>query len=464
MSSISVLEIFSIGIGPSSSHTVGPMRAARRFLYELFEREFLEDSAKIIVELYGSLAMTGKGHATDIAILLGLEGETPEGVDPNSVASRVEAIQLHKTLRLFGREQISFDPEQHIQFLKGKRLPFHSNALKFRAFDKDGRLLHSQLYYSVGGGFVIDHEEAMNGPKPTQKTEVPFPYKTAEELLAHCNRECRPIWEIVLQNERVKHSDEEIRNGILRLWEVMRTSVERGILTNGILPGGLNVQRRAPLLYDSLVGSEERLGTDPTLVMEWVSLFALAVNEENAAGGRVVTAPTNGSAGVIPAVLHYAQKFIPDFDEEAIIQFFLTATAIAILYKEGASLSAAEMGCQGEIGVSSSMAAAGLTAILGGSVEQIENAAEIAMEHHLGLTCDPVGGLVQIPCIERNTMGANKAILAARLALRGDGTHRVSLDACIRAMNETGKNMMNIYKETSEGGLALQISVGSPTC
>jgi L-serine dehydratase len=440
------------------------MRAARKFIFELFEREFLEDSSKVIVELYGSLAMTGKGHATDLAVLLGLEGETPEGIDPATVPHRIEMIQKGKKLRLFGRETISFDPDVDLKFLKGKRLPFHSNALKFKAYDKRGELLHAQLYYSVGGGFVIDHEEAINGAKPTAQKPVPYPYKTAEELLAHCQREGRSIWEIVLDNERTRRSDEEIRAGIFRIWDAMQLSVDRGILTNGILPGGLNVVRRAPKLYDSLVGSEDRMGSDPMLAMEWVSLFALAVNEENAAGGRVVTAPTNGSAGVIPAVLHYAQKFISTFNEEAIVQFFLTATAMAILFKEGASLSAAEMGCQGEIGVSSSMAAAGLTAILGGTTEQIENAAEIAMEHHLGMTCDPVGGLVQIPCIERNAMGANKAIVAARLAMRGDGTHRVSLDAVIRAMNETGKNMMSIYKETSEGGLALQISVNSPAC
>ncbi len=464
MSSISVMEIFSIGIGPSSSHTVGPMRAARRFIYELFEREFLEDTAKVIVELYGSLAMTGKGHATDIAVLLGLEGETPEGVDPSSVQMRVQHIHQAKTLRLFGREEIAFNPDEHLKFLRGKRLPFHSNALKFRAFNKSGVLLHSQLYYSIGGGFIIDQEEAIGGIQKEPRAPVAFPYTTAEELLTHCKREGKPIWEIVLQNERSVRSDDEIYAGIFRIWEAMQLSVERGIMTDGILPGGLGVKRRAPALYDALSGSEERIASDPTLVMEWVSLFALAVNEENAAGGRVVTAPTNGSAGVIPAVLHYAQKFVPQFNEEAIVPFFLTTTAIAILFKEGASISAAEMGCQGEIGVSSAMAAAGLASMLGASPEQIANAAEIAMEHHLGLTCDPVAGLVQIPCIERNTMGANKAIVAARLALRGDGRHKVSLDAVIAAMNETGKNMMSIYKETSEGGLALQIPVSMPAC
>lgn len=464
MSSISVFEIFSIGIGPSSSHTVGPMRAARRFLYELFEREFLEDVAQIVIELYGSLAMTGKGHATDIAILLGLEGERPEAVDPSSVEQRVRLISQEKKICLFGKHSIGFDPEMDIQFLKGKRLPFHSNAMRFKAFDQHKKTIHTTLYYSVGGGFVLDHSEALGSPQPKAESLVPFPFKTAEELMEHARREHKAIWEIVLENERTRRPDREIRSGILHIWSVMKKSVERGLSISGELPGGLGVQRRAKMLYEALLRAEDKIAEDPTLVMEWVSLFALAVNEENAAGGRVVTAPTNGSAGVIPAVLHYCEKFLPEFDEEKIIRFFLTATAIAILYKEGASLSAAEMGCQGEIGVSSSMAAAGLAAILGATNEQIENAAEIAMEHHLGMTCDPVGGLVQIPCIERNTMGANKAILAARLALRGDGVHRVSLDAVIRAMNETGKNMMTIYKETSEGGLALQISVGVPAC
>ncbi len=464
MGAVSVFEIFSIGIGPSSSHTVGPMRAARRFLFGLFDREILEDAAKVTVELYGSLAMTGKGHATDIAILLGLEGEVPEAVDSSSVAEKVAEIRQAKSLRLFGRHPIVFDPDQDIQFLKGKRLSFHSNSMRFRAFDSHKKLLFSQVYYSVGGGFVLDHDEALGSQKPKNQFAVPFPFRTAEELMKHCKVEEKFIWEIVLENERVRRSDREIREGILHLWAVMRESVQRGISIKGELPGGLNVKRRAANLFEVLVSSEHRMVEDPTLVMEWVSLFAIAVNEENAAGGRVVTAPTNGSSGVIPAVLHYAEKFMPSFNEEKIIEFFLTATAMAILYKEGASLSAAEMGCQGEIGVSSSMAAAGLAAILGGTNEQIENAAEIAMEHHLGMTCDPVAGLVQIPCIERNTMGANKAIVAARLALRGNGEHCVSLDAVIRAMNETGKNMMSIYKETSEGGLAQQISVAVPAC
>lgn len=464
MSSVSVFDVFSIGIGPSSSHTVGPMRAARRFLFELFEREFLEDVAAISVELYGSLAMTGKGHATDIAVLLGLEGELPESVNPNEVAKRVAAISDLQILHLFGKYPISFNPETDLHFLKGMRLPYHSNALRFKAIAKDGSLLHSQLYYSIGGGFILDHQQAMGTPQEKESLTVPFPYQTAEELMAHARRENKKIWEIVLCNEQIHRSEAEIRAGILKIWDVMEESVNRGLSIEGEIPGGLGVQRRAPQLYRDLLAVEHTLSADPTLVMEWVGLYAIAVNEENAAGGRVVTAPTNGSAGVIPAVIHYGLKFVPGFDEEAIIRFFLTATAVAILYKAGASISAAEMGCQGEIGVSSSMAAAGLAAILEGSNEQVENAAEIAMEHHLGMTCDPVGGLVQIPCIERNTMGANKAIIAARLALRGNGSHRVSLDAVIRAMNETGKDMLSKYKETSEGGLALQISVATPAC
>lgn len=462
--SVSTLEIFSIGIGPSSSHTVGPMRAARRFLIEMKERELLEEIASLKVELYGSLAMTGKGHATDLAILLGLQGETPEGVDPDAASHLISIIQNNKTIRLFNRHPIPFDPELDLLFLRGKKLPFHSNALRFKAFGRTGKQIYTQLYYSVGGGFVIDHAQSQAKEAPKEGRVVPFPYKTAEELMAHCNQEKKAIWQIVLENEKALRSETELKKGIFRIWETMQSSVERGLKTEGELPGGLRVLRRAPELFKALSRSENNFADDPTLVMEWVSLFALAVNEENAAGSRVVTAPTNGSAGVIPAVLHYCQKFLPDFDDQKLIQFFLTAAAMAILYKEGASLSAAEMGCQGEIGVSSSMAAAGLTAVLGGTNEQIENAAEIAMEHHLGMTCDPVAGLVQIPCIERNTMGAIKAITAARLAMRGDGRHCVSLDAVIRAMRETGENMKSIYKETSEGGLALQVSVAVPAC
>lgn len=464
MDPASVLEIFSIGIGPSSSHTVGPMRAARRFLMELKEREFLEDIARLKVELYGSLAMTGVGHATDLAVLLGIEGESPEGVDPDVVPSRIAAIEEKKEIRLFGRYPIPFDPETDLLFMKGRRVRYHSNAMRMKAFDAKGKMIYVQLYYSVGGGFVINHKEALQEKQPQAVSRVPYPFTRSYELLEHCQRTGKAIWEIALENEKSIRPEQDVIYGILNIWNVMRSSVERGLRMRGELPGGLGVLRRAADLYRDLKASESQIAEDPTLVMEWVSVFALAVNEENAAGSRVVTAPTNGSAGVIPAVLHYCQKFLPEFNEHHLIVFFLTAAAIASLYKAGASLSAAEMGCQGEIGVSSSMAAAGLAAVLGGSNEQIENAAEIAMEHHLGMTCDPPAGLVQIPCIERNVMGAIKAISAARLAMRGDGTHRVSLDAVIRAMKETGQNMKSIYKETSEGGLALQVTVATPVC
>lgn len=463
MGIVSALEGFSIGIGPSSSHTVGPMRAARRFLVQLKEREFLEDVVSLKIELYGSLAMTGLGHATDIAILLGLEGETPEGIDPDTVLPRVAVIRKEKQLSLFGKYKIAFEETTDLLFLKGKRLPFHSNAMRMRAYNSKGKQLLSQVYYSVGGGFVVEHKEAL-APEEKQEKKVPFHFDSAEELLEICRKENKAIWEIVFENEKAHHSEEHLRLGITRIWNAMRTCVERGIRTEGVLPGGLNVKRRAPDLYRILTSKEANIEKDPTLVMEWVNLFSLAVNEENAAGSRVVTAPTNGSAGVIPAVLHYAQKFLPSFTEESVFIFILTATALLILYKKNASISAAEMGCQGEIGVSSSMAAAGLTALLGGTNEQIANAAEIAMEHHLGMTCDPVAGLVQIPCIERNTMGSLKAINSARLAMRGDGTQVVSLDAVIAAMRETGKNMKSIYKETSEGGLAAQITLAATAC
>src|SRR3990167_2275781 len=381
MGTISVFEIFSIGIGPSSSHTVGPMRASRRFLFELFEREFLEDVDHLTVELYGSLALTGRGHATDIAILMGLEGELPESIDPNNISSRVALIEKNKSLCLFGKHPILFNPESDLQFLFDKRLPFHSNAIRFKAFDQEGFLLHMQLYYSVGGGFIVDQNEAMHGVASKTRIEVPFPYKTAEQLINHALKKRKAIWEIVYENEKVQRSPEEIRLGILKIWQVMKDSVKRGLSMTGVLPGGLGVKRRAAEIYQSLIHSPLKITEDPTQIMEWVSLYALAVNEEHAAGGRVVTAPTNGSSGIIPAVLHYAEKFLPQFTDEMVIQFFLTTSAIAILYKEGDSLSAAEMGCQGEVGVSSSMAAAGLCAILGGTNEQIENAAEIAMEH-----------------------------------------------------------------------------------
>ncbi len=461
---VSVFQIFSIGIGPSSSHTVGPMRAARLFANELESDGHLPFVAKLTMELFGSLAMTGKGHATDIAVLLGMEGESPDKIDPNCVAEKMERIEREATLNVLGKHPIAFVVDEHLLFHKGKRFTFHSNAMRFRAFDARGDLLHSDIYYSVGGGFVVPQDEALEPVLMRSSEEsVPFPFQTCEELMRHCRQNHLTVAELVMENEKVWRSEEQIKQGILHIWQVMKDCVARGIAEEGILPGGLNVRRRAKDMYTTLTkeGSELK---DPSEIFDWVSLFALAVNEENAAGGRVVTAPTNGAAGIIPAVLHYYEKFIPSFSQEGVVTFFLTAAAIGILYKEGASLSAAEMGCQGEVGVATSMAAGALTAALGGSNEQIENAAEIGMEHNLGLTCDPVGGLVQIPCIERNTMGAIKAINAMRLAMHNDGKYRVTLDQVIAAMRHTGEDMQSKYKETSEGGLALYVPVNLPEC
>lgn len=456
---VSLFQLFSVGIGPSSSHTVGPMRAARLFSLQIEARQLLSQSDYVTVELFGSLAMTGKGHATDVAVLLGLEGEAPESIDPERISESIARIRCEGALQLLGKRRVEFVEADALLFHRGKRLPYHSNAMRCTAYDSDHKPLLSKLYYSVGGGFVVDHDE-MDAP-PGATVSLPHPFATSEQLLSRCQERGAMIYDIVWENERVWRSDAEIRAGILHIWRVMQACVARGIEQEGILPGGLNVQRRAAGLFRSL-SSEVR--SDPAQVFEWTSLFALAVNEENAAGGRVVTAPTNGAAGIIPAVLHYYQRFTQDPTEEGIVRFFLTATAMGILCKEGASLSAAEMGCQGEVGTACSMAAAGLVAALGGSNAQIENAAEIGIEHNLGLTCDPVGGLVQIPCIERNTMGAVKAINAARLALRGDGTHRVTLDQAIAAMRDTGRDMNAIYKETSEGGLAIQVPVNLAEC
>jgi L-serine dehydratase len=461
---VSVFELFSIGIGPSSSHTVGPMRAARLFAQDLRSKGHLPHVASLIIELFGSLAMTGKGHATDIAVFLGIEGETPEGVDPNSVQAQIQRIEDDQTLRILGHHQIPFNSAEHLIFHKGKRFTFHSNAMRFKAFDAKGVLLLSDIYYSVGGGFVVPQEEVLESAYTSSfEDTVPFPFQTCEDLLHHCRENNMTIAQIMMENEKTWRSEKQIREGILKIWDVMRECVERGINQEGILPGGLNVKRRASEIYRNLTKDGESI-KEPSEVFDWVSLFALAVNEENAAGGRVVTAPTNGAAGIIPAVLHYYQKFIPSFNDEGVVTFFLTAAAIGILYKEGASLSAAEMGCQGEVGVATSMAAGGLTAALGGTNEQIENAAEIGMEHNLGLTCDPVAGLVQIPCIERNTMGAIKAINAMRLAMHSNGDYRVTLDQVIATMRQTGEDMQSKYKETSEGGLALFVPVNLPQC
>lgn len=458
---ISVFNLFSIGIGPSSSHTVGPMRAARQFNLALLELHLLDLTSRIVVDLYGSLALTGKGHATDLAVLLGLEGATPEGLDPNQVQEKVAQIRMQKVLQITESRAIPFHEATDLLFHCDKQLPYHPNGMRYTAYNSHSQILLQKIYYSVGGGFVVEHEAAMKDEKVIQNQHrIPFPFKTANELLELCNQQEMTIAQLMMANEKSWRSEDEIKKGLLHIWDIMRDCVLRGCKQEGVLPGGLNVKRRAAGIYSYLQEQEKKdlNQRDPAELLDWVSLWALAVNEENAAGGRVVTAPTNGAAGVIPAVLHYYKKFVKDASDEGIVTFLLTAGAIGILYKEGASISAAEMGCMGEVGVACSMAAAGLVAAQGGSNEQIENAAEIGMEHNLGLTCDPVGGLVQIPCIERNTMGAAKAINAARLAhLHGDGQHKVTLDQVIATMKQTGHDMMSIYKETSQGGLAVNV-------
>jgi L-serine dehydratase len=455
---ISVFDLFSIGIGPSSSHTVGPMRAARTFMEQVSSQGLLSKTARLKVDLYGSLALTGKGHATDLAILLGLEGETPEGVDPDKVQEKVAKIRSENKIALMGGSSISFKESSDLLFHKNKQLPYHPNGMRFTIYTDSSQELLSLVYYSVGGGFVMDHESASHDGKVIENHHtLPYSFKTAEELLSLCRKNQMTIPQLMMENEKSWRSEKELREGLLEIWKVMGQCIERGCEQEGILPGGLNVRRRAKGLYQHLLAQVSVENRNPGEVMEWISLWALAVNEENAVGGRVVTAPTNGAAGVIPAVIQYYKHFIKGSSSEGVVDFLLTAGAIGILYKENASISAAEMGCMGEVGVACSMAAGGLASALGGTNEQIENAAEIGMEHNLGLTCDPVMGLVQIPCIERNTMGAVKAINAAQLALRGDGCHRVSLDQVIAAMRETGENMKSIYKETSLGGLAVNV-------
>lgn len=454
---ISVFELFSIGVGPSSSHTVGPMRAARRFVLNLENEGLLEAVGRVRADIYGSLALTGKGHGTDRAILVGLEGESPEEVDPSIIEEKITRIRITRRLKLLGKMIIPFEEPLHLVYHYQEQLPFHPNGMQFTAYDNNGRELKSQIFYSIGGGFIVDQDNAEKEREGRINCSTPYPFTTASELLAICNEKKMTIAELMMANESIWRSPEEIRSGLLNLWKVMKACVEHGCLQEGILPGGLNVKRRAPHICRELVRQEAEGKKDPGVVLDWVSLWALAVNEENAAGGRVVMAPTNGAAGIIPAVMHYYMKFTENPSEEGIITFLLTAGAIGILYKSGASLSAAEMGCQGEVGSACSMAAGGLAAVQGGSNEQIENAAEIGMEHNLGLTCDPVKGLVQIPCIERNTMGAIKAINAARLALKGDGTHKISLDQVIATMRQVGHDMKVSYKKTAQGGLAVNV-------
>jgi L-serine dehydratase len=434
------------------------MRAAARFVERwLSEPGRLADCRRVRVELFGSLALTGRGHGSDKAILLGLEGEWPDRVDPDAIAPKLERIRGEKSIRLQGSHAIDFDEKRDLIFNKRQKLPLHSNGMRFSAFDASDQLLATRDYYSVGGGFVVNEDEAAEDRIVADTTAVAFPFGSCNQLLAQCSEHGISIAELMRQNEHAWHTDAEIDQGLRELWEAMQGCVTRGIRSEGTLPGGLHVSRRAPALWRELSSRPEAGMRDPLTVLDWVNLYALAVNEENAAGGRVVTAPTNGAAGIMPAVMHYYDRFCPTTSERGLFDFLLTAAAVGILYKENASISGAEVGCQGEVGVACSMAAAGLTAALGGSLSQIENAAEIGMEHNLGLTCDPIGGLVQIPCIERNAMGAVKAINASRMAMRGDGKHKVSLDKVIRTMRDTGRDMRDKYKETSRGGLAVNV-------
>ncbi len=451
---ISVFDLFSVGIGPSSSHTVGPMRAARTFVTGLADDGLLTSVNTVKAELFGSLGATGHGHGSGPAVLLGLEGEQPETVDTDTVQERVERIRVTGKLRLLGTHEITFDDDALVLHRR-RSLPFHPNGMTFEAFDGDGNSVRARTYYSVGGGFVVD--EAAQGADriKVDDTDVTYPFRTGAELLAHCRRTGLPVSEIMLANETAWRPAADVHTGLTHIWDVMQECVRRGYTQDGTLPGGLKVRRRAREMYEHL--STDPFSTDPLRVMDWVNLFALAVNEENASGGRVVTAPTNGAAGIIPAVLHYYARFVPGATDEGVVRFLLTAGAIGVIYKETASISGAEVGCQGEVGSACSMAAGALCEVLGGTPEQVENAAEIGMEHNLGLTCDPVGGLVQIPCIERNAMASVKAINAARMALRGDGTHVVTLDKVIKTMRETGADMKVKYKETARGGLAVNV-------
>ncbi|BES71393.1 L-serine ammonia-lyase [Marinobacter nanhaiticus D15-8W] len=455
---ISLFDMLKVGIGPSSSHTVGPMTAARRFARGVQKTGRLHEVVRVDIQLFGSVGATGKGHGTGPAVLLGLEGQRPDRIDPAILMPRMEKICNQGTLNLNGEHAIRFSEKDDLTYHRQQSLPYHPNGMRFTAFDADGRVLRERTYYSVGGGFVVDEKAAGADRIVEDKTPLPYPFKTGEELLRQCDTHALSIAEVMLANEQAWRSVDEIRDGILHIWEVMQECVRNGISNEGILPGGLKVKRRAASLHALLIAADRKDLISPSLsAMDWVNLYALAVNEENAAGGRMVTAPTNGAAGIIPAVLHYYWNWCPDANEEGVIRFLLTAAAIGILFKENASISGAEVGCQGEVGSACAMAAAGLAAATGGTPRQVENAAEIGMEHHLGLTCDPIGGLVQVPCIERNAVGAVKAINAAVMALRGNGEHFVSLDKVIRTMRDTGRDMLDKYKETSRGGLAVNV-------
>jgi L-serine dehydratase len=451
---LSVFDLFSIGIGPSSSHTVGPMRAARMFARRLKAEGRLADTAAVRAELFGSLGATGHGHGTPKAVLLGLEGNSPRTVDIEAAEADVQRIKETHRLRVLGLHEIDFDPDSQLVLHRRRALPYHPNGMTVCAYDAAGVPVLEKTYYSVGGGFVVDEDaiDASDRIKPDD-TALRYPFRTGEELLRLTRETGLSVSSLMLENEKAWRTEAEIRAGLLEIWRVMRDCVHSGLTHEGILPGGLKVRRRAATAARQIRAE----GTGPANAMEWVTLYAMAVNEENAAGGRVVTAPTNGAAGIIPAVLHYFQDFVPGADDDGVVRFLLAAGAVGMLFKENASISGAEVGCQGEVGSACSMAAGGLAEVLGGTPEQVENAAEIGIEHNLGLTCDPVGGLVQIPCIERNGMAAVKAVTAARMSLRGDGRHTVSLDKAIKTMKETGADMKVKYKETSRGGLAVNV-------
>jgi L-serine dehydratase len=465
---ISVLDLFRVGIGPSSSHTVGPMRAALAFASGLGTAGRLGAVSQVIIELFGSLAATARGHGSDRAVLLGLSGQDPEEIDPAAVEPLLAAIRREGRLRLLGNLEVPFEERSHLR-LELRPLPFHPNAVRFTALDRDGARLDQRTFYSVGGGFVVEEDAATALVAPAPDRAVPHPFRSGAEMLALCRAHGISISTLMLRNESALRSENEVRGRLQRIWDVMKDCVRRGCMAEGVLPGGLGVKRRAPALHRQLLEHPERGMSDPLTVMDWVNLYALAVNEENAAGGRVVTAPTNGAAGIVPAVLHYYRRFVPRATDEGVVRMLLTAGAIGALVKENASISGAEVGCQGEVGTACSMAAGALAEVLGGTPGQVANAAEIAMEHNLGLTCDPVRGLVQVPCIERNAMAAVKAINAARLALRGEGEGLVSFDKVIWTMRETGRDMRTKYKETGQGGLAVEspapvISVGVTEC
>ncbi|MGI8881875.1 MAG: L-serine ammonia-lyase [Jatrophihabitans sp.] len=451
---ISVFDLLSIGIGPSSSHTVGPMRAAGTFAAGLAEDGLLDDVARVRAELFGSLGATGHGHGSEQAVLLGLAGEHPETVDTSTVRERAEAMLESGQVPLLGTHPVAMT-DGDLVLHRRTSLPFHPNGMRFFAFDRADVCVRERTYYSVGGGFVVDETAAGEDRITLDTTPLPLPFLTGAELLARCAESGLPVSGVMLANETSWRSEADIRKGLLHIWAVMQECVAAGCRNEGTLPGGLKVPRRAPALHQALLADAHSI--DPLQVMDWVNLFALAVNEENAAGGRIVTAPTNGAAGILPSVLHYYTRFVPGASDEGVVRFLLTAGAVGVLYKENASISGAEVGCQGEVGSACSMAAAGLCEVLGGTPEQVENAAEIGMEHNLGLTCDPVGGLVQVPCIERNAMASVKAINAARIAMAGSGTHIVSLDKVIKTMRETGADMKVKYKETARGGLAVNV-------